>query len=228
MATARSLNFGRRHRPSAVPFRLLWLAALRLGVLVAHGARAESPRGPTGDRGAGRGLRDRRSRHPARARSRRTCGASAPPGGHHSDELCLSGRPRQGAPASPCARPLTGPSHPAPVPVHGGRLSGAPPPFRDPAAPRLRGAAGLNSGHFRTYPFERDTVVRLSGDRLAATHDGLHNTFCGIGITLSKVLTVPPWTRPGRPDCPHCPGSPSPRRARRAARSSSGRTAPAG
>ena len=39
------------------------------------------------------------------------------------------------------------------------------------------------------YPFEMDTIVRLSGDRLVATHYGLYNTICGIGITLGNLLT---------------------------------------
>ncbi|MEU5213116.1 hypothetical protein [Streptomyces sp. NPDC020742] len=45
MATARSGNGRTRNRGSAVPFRLLWLATLLLGVLLAHGARAESAEG---------------------------------------------------------------------------------------------------------------------------------------------------------------------------------------
>lgn len=40
-----------------------------------------------------------------------------------------------------------------------------------------------------TYPFEMDTIVRLSGNRLVATHYGLYNTICGIGITLGNLLT---------------------------------------
>jgi len=39
------------------------------------------------------------------------------------------------------------------------------------------------------YPFEMDTIVRLAGDRLVATHYGLYNTICGIGITLGNLLT---------------------------------------
>jgi predicted MFS family arabinose efflux permease len=34
-----------------------------------------------------------------------------------------------------------------------------------------------------------DTIVRLSGDRLVATHYGLYNTICGVGITLGNLLT---------------------------------------
>lgn len=39
------------------------------------------------------------------------------------------------------------------------------------------------------YPFEMDTIVQLSGNRLVATHYGLYNTICGIGITLGNLLT---------------------------------------
>ncbi|MEE4422808.1 hypothetical protein [Streptomyces bugieae] len=139
MATARSLNGARRHRPSAVPFPLLWLAALLLGVLVAHGARAESPEvrpvsavpvAAAAAAGPGTWL------------APEDAGPTEPrhhPGGHHSDEFCLAGQPQQGGPvASPCARPLTGPTRPAPVPVRFGRLPGTsaalPPPSGAPAS----------------------------------------------------------------------------------------------
>ncbi|MEU7681506.1 MFS transporter, partial [Streptomyces spectabilis] len=39
------------------------------------------------------------------------------------------------------------------------------------------------------HPFEMDTIVRLSGDRLVATHYGLYNTVCGVGITVGNLLT---------------------------------------
>ncbi|WP_240677014.1 MDR family MFS transporter [Actinacidiphila soli] len=39
------------------------------------------------------------------------------------------------------------------------------------------------------YPFEMDTIVALSGNRLVATHYGLYNTICGIGITAGNLLT---------------------------------------
>ncbi|MEV6319491.1 MFS transporter [Streptomyces sp. NPDC051776] len=39
------------------------------------------------------------------------------------------------------------------------------------------------------YPFEMDTVVALAGDRLVATHYGLYNTICGIGITAGNLFT---------------------------------------
>ncbi|WP_454860032.1 MFS transporter [Promicromonospora soli] len=47
----------------------------------------------------------------------------------------------------------------------------------------------LAIGTMIAYPFEMDTIVRLSGDRLVATHYGLYNTICGIGITLGNLLT---------------------------------------
>ncbi|MER5182980.1 MFS transporter [Streptomyces sp. NPDC002896] len=47
----------------------------------------------------------------------------------------------------------------------------------------------LAVGTMIAYPFEMDTIVRLSGDRLVATHYGLYNTICGIGITLGNLLT---------------------------------------
>ncbi|MBT2469028.1 MFS transporter [Streptomyces sp. ISL-66] len=39
------------------------------------------------------------------------------------------------------------------------------------------------------YPFEMDTIVALCGNRLVATHYGLYNTLCGIGITAGNLLT---------------------------------------
>ncbi|MFC3995633.1 MFS transporter [Nocardiopsis sediminis] len=51
------------------------------------------------------------------------------------------------------------------------------------AAPALLTAALLGLGGALVYPFEMDTVVRLSGDRLVATHYGLYNTVSGIAIT---------------------------------------------
>ncbi|MBB5494515.1 hypothetical protein [Nocardiopsis metallicus] len=55
-------------------------------------------------------------------------------------------------------------------------------------APALLTAALLGLGGALVYPFEMDTVVRLSGDRLVATHYGLYNTVSGI---LASELT--PW-----------------------------------
>nr|WP_221308934.1 MFS transporter [Nocardiopsis mwathae] len=50
-------------------------------------------------------------------------------------------------------------------------------------APALLTAALLGLGGVLVYPFEMDTVVRLSGERLVATHYGLYNTVSGLAIT---------------------------------------------
>ncbi|QXE38446.1 hypothetical protein KQY30_33650 [Streptomyces sp. GMY02] len=39
------------------------------------------------------------------------------------------------------------------------------------------------------YPFERDTIVTFTQSRLVATHYGLYNTICGIGVTAGNLLT---------------------------------------
>lgn len=57
------------------------------------------------------------------------------------------------------------------------------------ALPPTLAALLLALGQMTAYPFEMDTIVRLSGDRLVATHYGLYNTVCGIGITLGNLLT---------------------------------------
>ncbi|MGW5867563.1 MFS transporter [Streptomyces sp. NPDC055239] len=50
-------------------------------------------------------------------------------------------------------------------------------------------AAGLAGATAVLYPFEMETVVALSGDRWVATHYGLYNTVCGIGITAGNLAT---------------------------------------
>lgn len=57
------------------------------------------------------------------------------------------------------------------------------------AVPPTLAALLLAVGTMIAYPFEMDTIVRLAGDRLVATHYGLYNTICGIGITLGNLLT---------------------------------------
>ncbi|MET4923788.1 MFS transporter [Streptomyces sp. PSRA5] len=57
------------------------------------------------------------------------------------------------------------------------------------AVPSAIAALLLALGTMIAYPFEMDTIVRLAGDRLVATHYGLYNTICGIGITLGNLLT---------------------------------------
>jgi MFS family permease len=50
-------------------------------------------------------------------------------------------------------------------------------------------AALLAVGSAAVFPFEMDTVVSLSGDRLVATHYGFYNTIVGVGILLGNVAT---------------------------------------
>jgi Na+/melibiose symporter-like transporter len=57
------------------------------------------------------------------------------------------------------------------------------------AVPPTLAALLLAVGTMIAYPFEMDTIVRLSGERLVATHYGLYNTICGIGITVGNLLT---------------------------------------
>jgi hypothetical protein len=57
------------------------------------------------------------------------------------------------------------------------------------AIPPTLAALLLAIGTMFALPFEMDTIVRLSQDRLVATHYGLYNTVCGVGITLGNLLT---------------------------------------
>jgi predicted MFS family arabinose efflux permease len=57
------------------------------------------------------------------------------------------------------------------------------------ALPPTLAALLLAVGTMIAYPFEMDTIVRLSGDRLVATHYGLYNTICGVGITIGNLGT---------------------------------------
>ncbi|MFI5756714.1 MFS transporter [Streptomyces sp. NPDC051569] len=59
---------------------------------------------------------------------------------------------------------------------------------------------GLAVGSAVVYPFEMDTVVALSGDRLVATHYGLYNTVSGLGITLGNLAIGALWDVAGRHD----------------------------
>ncbi|AJC60778.1 MFS transporter [Streptomyces sp. 769] len=56
----------------------------------------------------------------------------------------------------------------------------------------------LAAGSAIVYPFEMDTVVALSGNRLVATHYGLYNTVSGLGITLGNLGTGALWDFAGR------------------------------
>lgn len=51
----------------------------------------------------------------------------------------------------------------------------------------------LAAGSAVVYPFEMDTLVTLSGNRLVATHYGLYNTVSGLGITLGNLATGALW-----------------------------------
>jgi MFS family permease len=57
------------------------------------------------------------------------------------------------------------------------------------ALPSLAAAILLAAGTMIAFPFEMDTIVSLSGGRLVATHYGIYNTICGIGITIGNLLT---------------------------------------
>ncbi|MBP2329841.1 MFS family permease [Kibdelosporangium banguiense] len=49
-------------------------------------------------------------------------------------------------------------------------------------------SAMLALGTVVVFPFEMDTIVRLSGDQLVATHYGLYNTIVGVGIMLGNLF----------------------------------------
>jgi hypothetical protein len=50
-------------------------------------------------------------------------------------------------------------------------------------------AAILALGTAIVFPFEMDTIITLSRGTLVATHYGLYNTVCGIGILLGNLGT---------------------------------------
>lgn len=50
-------------------------------------------------------------------------------------------------------------------------------------------AAVLALGTAILFPFEMSTIVALSGNRRVATHYGLYNTVCGVGILLGNLGT---------------------------------------
>lgn len=53
----------------------------------------------------------------------------------------------------------------------------------------LASATLLALGTAVVFPFEMDTIVRLSGDHLVATHYGLYNTVVGVGILFGNLFT---------------------------------------
>ncbi|AYV32167.1 Multidrug resistance protein MdtH [Streptomyces sp. ADI95-16] len=70
-----------------------------------------------------------------------------------------------------------------PVPESGiGRLAGG-------TLPAVLSGLLLALATMIVYPFEMDTIVALADNRLVATHYGLYNTICGIGITAGNLLT---------------------------------------
>ncbi|MFJ4714083.1 MFS transporter [Streptomyces sp. NPDC088785] len=70
----------------------------------------------------------------------------------------------------------------------------APPGSRVGAVLALGAAVALlAAGGAIVYPFEMDTVVSLSGNRLVATHYGLYHTVSGLGITLGNLATGALW-----------------------------------
>ncbi|MFE0654632.1 MFS transporter [Streptomyces sp. NPDC059534] len=55
--------------------------------------------------------------------------------------------------------------------------------------PILLSALLLNLGTMLAYPFEMDIIVTLADNRYVATHYGLYNTLCGIGIAAGNLMT---------------------------------------
>lgn len=53
----------------------------------------------------------------------------------------------------------------------------------------LGSAVMLAIGSAAVFPFEMDTVMRLAGGRLLATHYGFYNTVIGVGILLGNLAT---------------------------------------
>ena len=53
----------------------------------------------------------------------------------------------------------------------------------------LAAAALLAVGSAAVFPFEMDTVVSLSRNRLVATHYGFYNTIVGVGILVGNLAT---------------------------------------
>lgn len=53
----------------------------------------------------------------------------------------------------------------------------------------LASAVLLAVGSAAVFPFEMDTVVSLSGNRLVATHYGFYNTIVGVGILAGNLAT---------------------------------------
>lgn len=56
------------------------------------------------------------------------------------------------------------------------------------ALPLVMSAALLALGTVIVFPFEMDTIVTLSNGRLPATHYGLYNSICGLGLLAGNLL----------------------------------------
>jgi MFS family permease len=55
--------------------------------------------------------------------------------------------------------------------------------------PLIASVVLLTLGSVVVFPFEMDTIVTLAQDRFVATHYGLYNTICGIGIAIGNLAT---------------------------------------
>lgn len=206
MATVRTArgpaNSGMRNRGSAVPFRVLWLAAVLISVLVAHGARAESAEGhlvnavpvaaaATADSGAW--LAPEHSGH---------CEQPEHPGHpeHHSDELCVGPAAAGRRPGAAVPHSLGGLRLAATGtgPVRGVRGR----PCRPSAIAQrngFRGAAGLDSGRFRIAPLSmppaRPRAPLRRGGSLpeALCRSAFRCAFCSVlsSVVAPALVAVP-------------------------------------
>ena len=94
-----------------------------------------------------------------------------------------------------------------PLAATAGLTAGTGPAWKAAAVmvPTLAATVLLTLGTVVAYPFEMDTIVALSQDRLVATHYGLYNTFAGIGITVGNLSTGAVWGAAQRWDMPALP-----------------------
>ncbi|MDA3628986.1 MFS transporter [Saccharopolyspora sp. WRP15-2] len=57
------------------------------------------------------------------------------------------------------------------------------------AVPLVLSAALIGLAQVIVFPFEMDTIVTLSENKIVATHYGLYNTVCGVGIMIGNLAT---------------------------------------
>ncbi|MER5391718.1 MFS transporter, partial [Saccharopolyspora sp. NPDC002686] len=57
------------------------------------------------------------------------------------------------------------------------------------AVPLVLSAALIGLAQVIVFPFEMDTIVNLSENKIVATHYGLYNTVCGVGIMIGNLAT---------------------------------------